>query len=101
MKYAVEMGSGTVIYIPSFIKIGAGIQKLMGEGNSRTQRQYGELINVFAFFQNKESRQKMGLDTRILVTSKGNLHLSVKGSLKSQVSLVKLHLNVGSFLNGK
>jgi hypothetical protein len=29
MKYAVEMGSGTMIHIPSFIKIGSGIQKLM------------------------------------------------------------------------
>jgi hypothetical protein len=32
MKYAAEMGSGAVIYIPSFIKIGAGIQKLIGRG---------------------------------------------------------------------
>jgi hypothetical protein len=32
MKYAVEMGSGAMIYIPSFIKIGSGIQKLMVEG---------------------------------------------------------------------
>jgi hypothetical protein len=29
MKYAVEMGSGVMmIYIPSFIKIGSGIEKL-------------------------------------------------------------------------
>jgi hypothetical protein len=28
MKYAVEMGSGGMIYVPSFIKIGSGIQKL-------------------------------------------------------------------------
>jgi hypothetical protein len=27
MKYAVEMCSGAMIYIPSFIKIGSGIQK--------------------------------------------------------------------------
>jgi hypothetical protein len=33
MKYAVEMGSGAIIYIPSFIKIGSGIQKLMGGGS--------------------------------------------------------------------
>jgi hypothetical protein len=31
MKYAFEMGSGVMIYIPSFIKIGSGIQKLKGE----------------------------------------------------------------------
>jgi hypothetical protein len=29
MKYAVEMGSGAMIYILSFIKIGSGIQKLI------------------------------------------------------------------------
>jgi hypothetical protein len=37
MKYAVEMGSGAMIYIPSFIKIGSNIQKLTeGEGNTDT-----------------------------------------------------------------
>jgi hypothetical protein len=30
MKYAVEMGSGAVIYIPSFIKIGSVIERLIG-----------------------------------------------------------------------
>jgi hypothetical protein len=30
MKYAVELGSGAVIYIPSFINIGSGIQTLIG-----------------------------------------------------------------------
>jgi hypothetical protein len=30
MKYAAEMGSGAMIYIPSFIKIGEGTQKLIG-----------------------------------------------------------------------
>jgi hypothetical protein len=30
MKYAIEMGSGVMIYIPSFIKIGSRIQKLIG-----------------------------------------------------------------------
>jgi hypothetical protein len=29
MKYAVEMGSGAMIYIPGFLKIGSDIQKLM------------------------------------------------------------------------
>jgi hypothetical protein len=31
MKHAVEMGSGAMIYIPGFIKIGSGI-KLIGGG---------------------------------------------------------------------
>jgi hypothetical protein len=30
MKYAVEMGSGAMMYIPSFIKIVSGIQKFIG-----------------------------------------------------------------------
>jgi hypothetical protein len=29
MKYAVEMDSGAMIYIPSSIEIGSGIQKLI------------------------------------------------------------------------
>jgi hypothetical protein len=32
MKCAVEMGSGAMVYRPSFIKIGSAIQKLMGGG---------------------------------------------------------------------
>jgi hypothetical protein len=38
MKYAVEMGSGTMINIPALIKIGADIQKLIGT-ESQTHRQ--------------------------------------------------------------
>jgi hypothetical protein len=33
---AVEMGSGAVMYIPSFTKIGSGIQKLIGVGDTQT-----------------------------------------------------------------
>jgi hypothetical protein len=29
MKYAVEMGSDAMIYIPSFMKVGSGIQNLI------------------------------------------------------------------------
>jgi hypothetical protein len=38
MKYAVEMGSGAMIYIASFIKIDSGILKLIGGGYTDTQR---------------------------------------------------------------
>jgi tetrahydrodipicolinate N-succinyltransferase len=31
MRDAAEIGSGAMMYIPSFIKIGSGIQKLMIE----------------------------------------------------------------------
>jgi hypothetical protein len=43
MKYDVEMSSGAMIYIPSFLKIGSGIQKLIRE-DSQTHRQYGDCI---------------------------------------------------------
>jgi hypothetical protein len=38
MKYAAEMGSGAMMYVPSFIKIGSDIQKFMGKGLTSTQR---------------------------------------------------------------
>jgi hypothetical protein len=52
MKYAVEMGSDSVIYIPSFIKIGSGIQNLFG---GYTDGQQGDLLSLLLFFQNEES----------------------------------------------
>jgi hypothetical protein len=36
-SYAVEMGSGAVIYVPSFIKIGSGVQKSIA-GDAQTAR---------------------------------------------------------------
>jgi hypothetical protein len=53
------MGSGAMIYVPSFIKIGSGIQKLI-VGDSQTHRQHGDLICLPVFFQNKKSRLKGG-----------------------------------------
>jgi hypothetical protein len=47
MKYAVEMGSGVMIYIPSFITTGSGIQKLLG---GRIHRQHGDLISLLLLF---------------------------------------------------
>jgi hypothetical protein len=58
MKYDVEMNSGDMIYIPSFINIGRGIEKLLG-GDTQTHRQHGDLISLIPFFQNKESRLKI------------------------------------------
>jgi hypothetical protein len=43
---AVAMGSGAVIYVPSFIQIGSGIQKLIGG----IRRQQGDLIRTLLFF---------------------------------------------------
>jgi hypothetical protein len=65
MKYATEMGSGAIIYIPSFIKLGSGIQKLIGGGgDTLTQWQLGDLINLLLFFQKKESRLKIDCNKR-------------------------------------
>jgi hypothetical protein len=45
--YAVEMGSDAVIYVPSFINIGSGIQMLIGG----IHRQQGDLISLLYFFK--------------------------------------------------
>jgi hypothetical protein len=49
MKYAVQMGSGAMIYIPSFIKIGSGIHKLIV--GIRRHRQQGDLMCLLPFFK--------------------------------------------------
>jgi hypothetical protein len=55
VKNAVEMGSGVLIYIyiymPSFIKVGSGIQ-------SQTRTVHGDPISILLFVQNKGSRLK-------------------------------------------
>jgi hypothetical protein len=60
MKYAVEIGSGAMIYIPSFIKIDSGIQKFIGRIHRHSE--HGDLISLHLFFQNKESRLKINLN---------------------------------------
>jgi hypothetical protein len=42
------MGSGAMIHIPSFVKIGSVIQKLMG-WDTQTRSQYGEHMFAFIF----------------------------------------------------
>jgi hypothetical protein len=57
MNYAFEMGLGVMIYIPSFIQIGSGIQNLIGsDTHADTDRMMNDFISVPLFFQNKESR---------------------------------------------
>jgi hypothetical protein len=55
MKYAVEMGSVAKIHIPRFIKIGSGIQRMIGEGSQTawkshklTHQYVAVLIIIFA-----------------------------------------------------
>jgi hypothetical protein len=42
MKYGVEMGSGAVVYIPSFMNVGSGVQKLI----RGIHRQHGDRISL-------------------------------------------------------
>jgi hypothetical protein len=50
LKYVVQIGSGVMIYTPSFIKIGLGIEKLMGIGDFQTLRPRGDLIRLLLFY---------------------------------------------------
>jgi hypothetical protein len=63
MKYAVEMGSGAMIYITRFIKIGSGIQKLIG-GYTDAQTAWRSHKPTFICL-NKENRlkYKIGVST--------------------------------------
>jgi hypothetical protein len=45
MKYAIEMTSGAMIYIPSFIKTGSGIHRLI-RLDTQTHRQHGDRISL-------------------------------------------------------
>jgi hypothetical protein len=45
------MGSDAVTKIPSFIKIGLGIQNYSGVGGGSADRQQGDIIILFLFFQ--------------------------------------------------
>jgi hypothetical protein len=49
-KQAVGIGSGVMTYMPNFIKIGSGIQTLIGE-DTQTYRQHGDLLNLFYFLK--------------------------------------------------
>jgi hypothetical protein len=61
MKYAVEMGSGAMIYIISFI-IGSDIQKFLLRIHIQVHRQQGDLISLLLFLKNKENRLKWILE---------------------------------------
>jgi high-affinity Fe2+/Pb2+ permease len=47
------MGSGAVIYVPSFMKMGSGVLKLMGGGaiQTHTHGQQRDLISLLYFFK--------------------------------------------------
>jgi hypothetical protein len=47
-----------VIYIPSFIKIGSAVQKLIGGIHRQTHRQHADRISILSFVRNKENSLK-------------------------------------------
>jgi hypothetical protein len=54
--YGVRRWDGlSMIYVPSFIKIGSDIQKLLRVDTHRDRR-HCDLISLFVFSQNKENR---------------------------------------------
>jgi hypothetical protein len=50
MKYAIHMGSGAMMYIPSFIKIGSGLQKIIGGEDMQTQGHTDSMVISYAYF---------------------------------------------------
>jgi hypothetical protein len=46
------MSSGAVIYIPGFIKIGSGIQKLIGK--THRHREYADRISLLSFLKTRK-----------------------------------------------
>jgi hypothetical protein len=67
MNYTVEIGSGVMIYIQSFVMIGLAIQKLIRGIYSDTQiarRSHKPAL----FFQNNESRIKISIEEKKDIT---------------------------------
>jgi hypothetical protein len=50
MKYTIEMGAGAMIYVPSFIKTGSGIQKLIGANSHKHGHTDNMLISKAYFY---------------------------------------------------
>jgi hypothetical protein len=68
MKYAVEVGSVTMIYIPCFIKTLRNSK--VNTGESQTHRENGDPISLLLFFQNKKSRLTIIASETITVISR-------------------------------
>jgi hypothetical protein len=87
MKYAVEIGSGAMIDIPSVMKIVSHIQKLIG-GDTHTDTQtnkHGQQGDLILFFQKKKGsrlkekyvmKKRIKLIIHIMLVVKINLYLS-------------------------
>jgi hypothetical protein len=87
MKYVVEMGSGGMLYIPSFLEIGSGIQKLLwGDTHTDTQTTWWSHRFTFIFLgEVKLAKNKMwgkrlfvGFEVLTVVTIKETIFWVVK-----------------------
>jgi hypothetical protein len=87
MKYAVEMGSGAMICIPSFIKTGPGIQKLMSGGDTQTLSQQVDIVSLLSFFENKESGLKRAYGYNYVT----NMDVT---TVRSETRFLTLHMHV-------
>jgi hypothetical protein len=71
MKYAVEIDSVVMIYMPSFIKIGSDIQRLIGGIHRRTHSQTHILTNTHTAWKSHKptwkSRLRVQQGTNILL----------------------------------
>jgi hypothetical protein len=54
MKYAVQMGSDAMMYIPSLIMISSGIQELIGGSHRHTESKVTSYA-CFHFFRTKKT----------------------------------------------
>jgi hypothetical protein len=45
------MGLGAIIYIPSFIKTGSAVQKLIGRIHIQTHREQGDIRSLLIFLK--------------------------------------------------
>jgi hypothetical protein len=79
LKYAIEMGSGAMIYLPRFIKIGSAIQKLIG-GCKQTHRQHGDRISLFPFLQNNNRPKNGHYSLSIQFNTNYHLYVVICGS---------------------
>jgi hypothetical protein len=52
------MGSGAMIYVPGFIKIGSGVQTLI-RGDTQTHRQQRDLISLLYFFKIRKETENI------------------------------------------
>jgi hypothetical protein len=90
MKYAVQMGSGAMIYVPSFIESGSGIQKPIGE--IQRHRQHGDSVSLLLFLQNKVSRLSTNYATTVCGSESfsdsmnecANVHYQIKTAKKKR-----------------